>query len=94
MKKAIKILSIILSVVIGYFVVTASIYLPFVIHDAKTDYIYEYDFDYLIILGNQVVGKDTPSSLMIERVDSAVEYLSKNKKCIAVVCGGIQPMSR
>lgn len=63
--------------------------MPFVIHDAKTDYLYEYDFDYFIILGNQVVGKDTPSSLMIERVDSAVEYLSKNKKCIAVVCGGI-----
>ncbi|MBP3329272.1 MAG: YdcF family protein [Clostridia bacterium] len=89
MKKTLKILSIILAVVIGYFVVTASIYLPFVIHDAKTDYIYEYDFDYLMILGNQVVGKDTPSSLMIERIDRAVEYLSENKECVAVVCGGI-----
>lgn len=89
MKKVIKTLSIILAVVIGYFVVTASLYLPFVIHDAKTDYVYEYDFDYLMILGNQVVGKDTPSSLMIERIDSAAQYLSKDKECVAVVCGGI-----
>ena len=87
MKKAIKILSIILAVVIGYFVVTASIYMPFVIKDAKTPY--NDDCDYLMILGNQVVGKDIPSPLMLERVDRAVEYLEENKDCYVVVCGGI-----
>jgi hypothetical protein len=38
MKKTIKILSIVLAVVIGYFALTAGAYLPFVIYDAKTDY--------------------------------------------------------
>ena len=87
MKKFMKILSIILAVVIGYFVVTASIYMPFVIKDAKTTY--NDDCDYLMILGNQVVGKDTASPLMIERTDRAVEYLTENKDCFVVVCGGI-----
>ena len=87
MKKLTKILSIILAVVIGYFVVTASIYMPFVIKDAKT--YYNDDCDYLLVLGNQVVGKDTPSPLMIERTDKAFEYLTENEECFVVVCGGI-----
>lgn len=87
MKKFIKFLLIILGVIAGYFVVTASIYMPFVISDAKKPY--NDDCEYLIILGNQVVGKDTPSSLMLERTDRAVEYLSENQDCIVVVCGGI-----
>lgn len=87
MKKTVKILSIILAFVIGYFVVTASIYMPFVIKDAKT--VYNDDCDYLMILGNQVVGKDTPSPLMLERTDRAVEYLKENEDCFVVVCGGI-----
>ena len=87
MKKFRKILSIILAVVIGYFVVTASIYMPFVIKDAKTPY--NDDCNYLMILGNQVEGKDTPSPLMIERTDRAVEYLNENENCFVVVCGGI-----
>ncbi|MBR3588761.1 MAG: YdcF family protein [Clostridia bacterium] len=87
MKKTIKILSVIIAVVIGYFVVTASIYMPFVIKDAKT--VYNDDCDYLMILGNQVVGKDTPSPLMLERTNRAVEYLKENEDCFVVVCGGI-----
>ena len=87
MKKTVKILSIILAFVIGYFVVTASIYMPFVIKDAKTAY--NDDCEYLMLLGNQVVGKDTPSPLMLERTDRAVEYLKENEDCFVVVCGGI-----
>lgn len=87
MKMFIKILSIFFIVVIGYFVITASIYMPFVIKDAKTPY--NDDCDYLMILGNQVVGKDTPSNLMLERVGKAAEYLEENKDCYVVVCGGI-----
>lgn len=87
MKKTVKILSIILAFVIGYFIVTASIYMPFVIRDAKTDY--NDDCEYLMLLGNQVVGKDTPSPLMLERTDRAVEYLKENEDCFVVVCGGI-----
>ncbi len=89
MKKVIKILSIVLVVVVGYFVVTASVYMPFVIKDATADYIYEWNFDYVMILGNQVVGKDTPSDLMLERVNGAVEYLESDDDCMIVVCGGI-----
>lgn len=87
MRKTIKILSIIFAVIIGYFVVTASIYMPFVIKDAKTEY--NDDCDYLMILGNQVEGKDTPSPLMIERTNRAAEYLDENENCFVVVCGGI-----
>lgn len=87
MKKIAKILSIVLAVVIGYFVVTASIYMPFVIKDAKT--VYNDDCDYLMILGNQVVGEDTPSPLMLDRVARAVEYAKENEDCLLVVCGGI-----
>lgn len=87
MKKGIKFLSIFLAVVIGYFVVTASIYMPFVVKDAKT--VYNDDCDYLMILGNQVVGKDTPSSLMLDRVGRAAEYVKENNDCLIVVCGGI-----
>ena len=87
MKKTIKILSIVFAVVVGYFVVTASIYMPFVIKDAKTNY--KDDCDYLMVLGNQVVGKDTPSPLMLERTAKAVEYLNENEDCFVVVCGGV-----
>ncbi len=87
MKKVMKILLIILGVVAGYFVVTASIYMPFVIKDAGTPY--NDDCEYLMILGNQVVGEDTPSALMIERTDRAAEYLRENQDCTVVVCGGI-----
>ncbi len=87
MKKFTKILSIILVVVIGYFVVTAGIYVPFVVKDAKTPY--NDKCDYLMVLGNQVVGKDTPSKLMLERTERAAEYLKENEDCFVVVCGGI-----
>lgn len=87
MKKVWKILSIVFSVIIGYFVVTAAIYVPFVVKDAKTPY--NDSCDYLMILGNQVVDEATPSPLMIERVERAVEYLKVNTECKVVVCGGI-----
>ncbi len=87
MKKIAKILGIVLAVVIGYFVLTASIYMPFVIKDAKT--VYNDDCDYLMILGNRVIGEDTPSSLMLDRVGRAAEYAKENEDCVLVVCGGI-----
>lgn len=87
MKKIFKILSIVVGVIAGFFIVTASIYMPFVIKDAKTPY--NDDCDYLMILGNQVVGEDTPSPLMLDRVRRAAEYAKENKSCMIVVCGGI-----
>ena len=87
MKKILKILSIVVGVIAGFFIVTASIYMPFVVKDAKT--VYNDDCDYLMILGNQVVGEDTPSPLMLDRVRRAAEYARENKSCMIVVCGGI-----
>ena len=87
MKKFMKALKIIFLVVIGYFVITAGIYMPFVISDAQTPH--NDECDYLMVLGNQVVGEDTPSELMLERVERAVEYVNENEDCKIVVCGGI-----
>ncbi len=87
MNKWVKRLLVFLGVVVGYFVVTASIYVPFVAHDAKK--VHNDSCDYLIILGNQVVDEDTPSPLMLERVAKATEYLKANTDCKVVVCGGI-----
>ena len=87
MNKWVKRLLIFLGVVAGYFVVTASIYVPFVVYDAKKPH--NDSCDYLMILGNQVVDEDTPSPLMLERIGRATEYLKENTECKAVVCGGI-----
>ncbi len=87
MKKGLKIFGIIIGIIAGYFVVTAGIYVPFVLHDAKIQH--NDDCEYLMILGNQVVDKETPSPLMLERVGRAVEYLEENEDCFVVVCGGI-----
>ena len=87
MNKWVERLLILLGIVAGYFVVTASIYVPFVIADARKPH--NDSCDYLMILGNQVIGEDTPSPLMIERTGRAVEYLKENKDCKVVVCGGI-----
>ncbi len=87
MNKWVKRLLVFLGVVVGYFVVTASIYVPFVVSDAKK--VHNDSCDYLMILGNQVVDEDTPSPLMFERVGRATEYLKENTECKVVVCGGI-----
>ena len=87
MNKWVKKLIIFLSIVIGYFIVTASIYIPFVVSDAKMPH--NDSCDYLMILGNQVVGEDTPSPLMLERIGKATEYLKENTDCKVIVCGGI-----
>lgn len=87
MNKWVKMVVAFLLAVVGYFVVTMSIYVPFVVADAKK--VHNDDCDYLMILGNQVVDKDTPSPLMLERIERATEYLKENTECKVVVCGGI-----
>lgn len=71
--------------VAGFAVVTAGIYMPFVISDALKNY--NDECDYLLILGGNVIGADTPSPQLFERMKAAAEYLNKNKNVVAIPCG-------
>lgn len=70
----------------GLVAVTAGAYMPFVISDARKNY--NDKCDYLLVLGGNVIGADTPSSQLMERMKAAAKYLSENKNVIAVPCGG------
>ncbi len=71
---------------VGYFALTAGAYMPFVIADAKRDFCA--DCDYLLILGGDVFGADTPSPQLFERMKSAAAYLNAHPGVKAVPCGG------
>ncbi|MGD6818337.1 YdcF family protein [Metabacillus sp. 113a] len=45
------------------------------------------DADYLIVLGARVNG-DVPSHALQNRIDTAADYLKKNRKTLAIVSGG------
>lgn len=66
--------------------VTAGVYMPFVISDAKKNY--RDKCDYLLVLGGNVFGADTPSPQLAERMKTAAEYLKENPETVAVPCGG------
>ena len=70
----------------GYLTVTAGAYLPFVIRDAKKGY--RDGCDYLLVLGGLVIGEETPSEHLLERILAAAEYLKENTSCFVVPCGG------
>ncbi len=72
--------------VAGYAALTAGAYMPFVIADAKKNY--RDDCDYLMILGGNVIGADTPSPQLLERMKTALTYLKENKDCFIIPCGG------
>lgn len=73
-------------VVGGYFALTAGAYMPLVIKEAKKNY--RDDCEYLMVLGGNVIGADTPSPQLLQRMKSAAEYLNENKTCFVVPCGG------
>lgn len=62
------------------------VYMPFVICDAVKKY--NDDCEYLMILGSVILGEDTPSSQLIERMERAVQYLNLHPCAKAVCCGG------
>ncbi len=47
----------------------------------------DYNEDYLVVLGCGVRG-DTPSLMLRSRLDTALEYIDKNKDCKIIVSGG------
>lgn len=70
----------------GYLTVTAGSYLPFVIYDAKAGHCDK--CDYLLILGGRIIGAETPSEHLLERINYAAEYLKENTDCFVIPCGG------
>lgn len=81
-----KIITGILGGVAGIVAVTAGAYMPFVISEARKKH--NDKCDYLLILGGNVIGADTPSPQLFERMKAAAKYLNENEKVIAVPCGG------
>lgn len=86
MNKAAKAALGVLGSTAGYFALTAGAYLPFVISDAKKNY--NDACDYLLVLGGDIIGADTPSPQLFERMKRAAQYLNENPDVIAVPCGG------
>lgn len=82
----IRILSKIIGVAAGIVALSAGAYMPFVISDSLKNF--RDDCDYLLILGGNVIGADTPSPQLFERMKAAADYLEEHKNVIAVPCGG------
>lgn len=70
----------------GVFALSVAAYLPFVISDARKKN--RDKCDYLLILGGNVIGADTPSPQLLERMKAAAVYLKENPETVAVPCGG------
>ena len=86
MEMILKISGILVTVVIAYFLVTAAAYMPFVIRKSKKTY--RDDCEYLMILGGDIIGADTPSPQLFERMKESAIYLKENTRCMIVPCGG------
>ncbi len=86
MEAVFKLIVILVSVAVIYFAVTAGLYMPFVIRKAKKKY--RDDCEYLMILGGDIIGADTPSPQLLERMKEAAVYLKENPRCMIVPCGG------
>ncbi len=86
MNNVLKITAAVVGSLAGYLAITAGAYLPFVISDAKKNF--RDECEYLMILGGLVIGADTPSPHLEERINCAAEYLKENTTCFAVPCGG------
>ena len=70
----------------GAFALSIAAYLPFVISDARKKN--RDKCDYLLILGGNIIGADTPSPQLFERMKAAAVYLKENPETVAVPCGG------
>lgn len=86
MNKIIECSGKIIGVSAGFLLGSAAVYLPFVIADAKKDF--NDKCSYLMILGGDIFGADTPSPQLVERMKRAAVYLNENPGVIAVPCGG------
>ncbi len=72
--------------IVGSALLSAAVYMPFVIYDANK--LYCDNCDYLLILGGDIIGAETPSSQLFERMKRAADYLKNHPYTIAIPCGG------
>ncbi len=86
MNKTVKAAAAAVGAVAGYVVITAGTFISFVAADAKRNY--RDGCDYLMVLGGNVIGAETPSPQLIERMKAAAEYLKENTGCFVIPCGG------
>lgn len=86
MNPQLKTAAAVLGGVAAYFAVTAGAYLPFVARDARKHF--DDDCDYLLILGGDILGADTPSPQLQARMERALDYLQSHPQTVAVPCGG------
>lgn len=70
----------------AFLAVTAGAYMPFVISDARKEF--NDKCEYLLILGGNIIGAETPSPQLLDRMRAAAEYLIENTDVVAVPCGG------
>lgn len=86
MNKASKVLLGTVGALGGFLAVTAGAYMPFVIREAKKNH--RDSCDYLMVLGGNVIGEDTPSPQLLKRMEAAADYLKENTDCFIIPCGG------
>ncbi len=70
----------------GFLAATAGPFLACVINDANKKH--RDSCDYLMVLGGNVIGEDTPSPQLLQRMKTAADYLKENTSCFVIPCGG------
>ncbi len=70
----------------AYLAASACAYMPFVIAGAKKRY--DDDCGCLLVLGGDIIGAETPSPQLFERMKRAAEYLELHPDTLAIPCGG------
>lgn len=86
MKKSLKILLGVLGTVTTAVLAAENVLLIKIISDSKRDY--KDNLDYLFILGGLIIGEETPSEHLMNRIEKAAEYLKAHSSTVAVTCGG------
>lgn len=86
MNSFVKLSGAVLLGIVLYFGLTAGAYMPFVIGKSRKKY--RDDCRYLLILGGDIIGADTPSPQLLERMKEAAIYLKENTDCMIIPCGG------
>lgn len=85
-KRILKVAGAVTGALVGAIAISAAAYLPFVISDARKKN--RDKCDYLLILGGNIIGADTPSPQLAERMKAAAVYLKENPDTVAIPCGG------
>lgn len=86
MNKKLRITLAVTGTVAGAITAVSAGFLGAVIKESKKDY--DGDLHYLFVLGGRIIGEETPSEHLLERIRKAAEYLDSHPATVAVTCGG------